>query len=99
LYNIAIIRPQKVDFLEIWFNFIKENLMHNILFNISATALQKQLEKEAHPQLGADFDVSILVEEETQPNIPVLRLLINRLMGIKAARSHVISPRLKNKLV
>ena len=73
--------------------------MHNILFNISATALQKQLEKEASAQTHADFDILDHVEEETQPSTSILRLLINRLAGIKAARSRVVSPRLKNKLV
>lgn len=73
--------------------------MHNVLFNISATALQKQLEKEANPQIGVDFDASDHVEEETQPDTSILHLLINRLVGIKAARPRIVSPRLKNKFV
>lgn len=73
--------------------------MNNILFNISATALQKQIEKETSARIGADFDALEPMEEETQPRTSILRLLINRLVGIKAARSRVISPRLKNKLV
>jgi hypothetical protein len=73
--------------------------MHNILFNISATALQKQLEKEARTHTAANFDALDHVEEEAQPNSSVLRLLINRLVGIKAAKAGVVSPRLKNKLV
>lgn len=73
--------------------------MHNILLNISATALQKQLEKEANARLGANFDALQTVEEETQPSTSILRLLIDRLIGIKAARTHAVSPRLKNKLV
>jgi hypothetical protein len=73
--------------------------MHNILFNISATALQKQLEKEASAQTRADFDALDPMEEEAQPQTSILRLLINRLAGIKAARTRVASPRLKNKLV
>jgi hypothetical protein len=73
--------------------------MHNILLNISATALQKQLEKEANVPKSADFEAIELVEEETQPASSILRLLINRLVGIKAARVRTVSPRLKNKLV
>lgn len=73
--------------------------MHNILLNISATALQKQLEKEANAKLGVDFDTFDLVEEETQPTASILSLLIDRLVGIKAARARTVSPRLKNKLV
>lgn len=73
--------------------------MHNILLNISATALQRQLEKEANAPKGADFEAIELVEEETQPASSILRLLINRLVGIKAARVRTVSPRLKNKLV
>jgi hypothetical protein len=73
--------------------------MHNILLNISATALQKQLEKEANPKLGLDFDTSDLVEEETQPAASIVSLLLDRLVGIKAARTRTSSPRLKSKLV
>jgi hypothetical protein len=60
----------KVDFLEIRFNFVKENLMNHNLLHVSAVALQKSLEKQA--QTGsyiAQDDLESIPEEERPSTI------------------------------
>jgi hypothetical protein len=73
--------------------------MNNILLNISAAALQKQLEKEGNTRDHADRgDLDLKVQEE-RASSSLLTHLTDWLADAKAAQSRVAAPKLKNKIV
>jgi hypothetical protein len=73
--------------------------MNNILLNISAAALQKQLEQEANSGSSADRgDLDLKVQEE-RASSSILGRLTDWLADTKTARSRAVTPNLKNKIV
>jgi hypothetical protein len=73
--------------------------MNNILLNISATALQRQLKQEANSGSSADrSDLDLKVQEE-RTSSSLLSHLTGWLADAKAARSRVVTSKLKNKIV
>ncbi len=73
--------------------------MNNLLFNISAVALQKQLEKEANSRNSVDRgDLDLNIQEE-RTSLSILSHLAEWLADGKTARSRIGTPKLKNKIV
>lgn len=73
--------------------------MDNILLNISATALQKQLEKERNTRDHSDRgDLDLKVQEE-RASSSLLTHLAGWIADVKTVRSHAVTSKLKNKAV
>jgi hypothetical protein len=73
--------------------------MNNILLNISAAALQKQLEQEANSGSSADRgDLDLKVQEE-RTSSSLLSHLTGWIADVKTVRSHAVTSKLKNKIV
>jgi hypothetical protein len=73
--------------------------MNNILLNISAAALQKQLEQEANTGGSVDRgDLDLKVQEE-RASSSLLSHLTGWIADVKTVRSHAVTSKLKNKSV
>ena len=72
--------------------------MHNNLLHVSATALQKQLEKEA--QVGNYVDQGNLEQDsEEERSSSILSRLSDWLHRTEKTQPHTVAPKLKNKIV
>lgn len=74
--------------------------MHNVLLDVSAKALQKNLEKEANIQNREQFgDLESAPTEKAPSSASIFQRLIHWIGSTKVSRTRVATPKLKNKIV
>ena len=72
--------------------------MHNALLDVSAKALQKNLEKEANFHNRAEFgNLEAAVAEKAPVPSSIFQRLLQWVGGMKVHNTQVAAPKLKNK--